>query len=82
VAAFVAVLFLSTATLHVMAHSGLFERSCAVCHVSQSRVVAAASPRIVVTAAVGSLLAETTAPRAVTARGSSDAARAPPAFSV
>jgi len=78
--AVLAVLLLSTAVLHIFAHSDLAESSCEVCHVQQSRVPAAAAPRIVVAEAAGVLLAAEAVPRAIEARASAAAARAPPAF--
>ncbi|OGR90198.1 MAG: hypothetical protein A2V88_11160 [Elusimicrobia bacterium RBG_16_66_12] len=78
-AAIVAVLFLSTATLHILSHPDLSERACSACHASSSRV-AAAAPRIVVMPAAGVLLVATVAPRLSAFSAAAAGARAPPAL--
>ncbi len=48
IAAFVAVLFLATATLHVFAHVGEADGDCSVCQVHASTLPALPAPRVVV----------------------------------
>ena len=80
VAAVVAVLFLSTATLHVFAHVGDTDTACAVCHVQQAGGVQAAAPRVVVSPLVEMELPSFAACRAVPTRPSAVPARAPPSL--
>jgi hypothetical protein len=77
VAAVVAVLFLSTATLHVFAHHSA-DADCGVCHVQQASLPSTAAPSVVAAPVPEVLLAEPPAPRALTARLAAAAARAPP----
>lgn len=78
-AALVAVLFLSTATLHILSHADLTESSCAVCHMQEASLPGGPSPRVVFTPASPVRLAQAAAPRAASARPVPGTARAPPA---
>ena len=79
VAALVAVLFLSTATLHVFAHHGESDDACAVCQVQVSSLPAVASPCVVVVRTLEFVSPRTPIPRALAACVSATSARAPPA---
>ena len=80
VAALVAALFLSTATLHVFAHVGDVDAACAVCHVQQAGVVAAPAPAVAASPVLESELPVFAASRAVPARAAAVSARAPPSL--
>lgn len=79
--ALVAVLFLSTAALHVFTHVGdaEFDASCAVCHVQQTGGVAAAAPAVAPAPVLAVAIAELPAPAVRAASAAAAAARAPPA---
>ena len=79
VAAAVAVLVLSTATLHVLAHHAA-DNDCGVCHVQQASLPSAPSPAVAVARVPEAVLADVSAPSSRSARPSASAARAPPAF--
>ncbi|MFI5345948.1 MAG: hypothetical protein ACHQ51_06195 [Elusimicrobiota bacterium] len=78
VAAVVAVLFLSTATLHVFAHVGDSDGGCATCHVQQAGGVQAAAPKVAVASTIEIALPSFVVSRTVPARTSAVPARAPP----
>ena len=78
VAALVAVLFLSTATLHVFAHHDAADAGCVVCHVQRTSLPGAAAPSVVAAPAPGAPVAPASAPRLLPSRPSAAAARAPP----
>jgi hypothetical protein len=81
VAAVVAALFLSTATLHVFTHVGAAaDDGCAVCHMQQSGAVAAPLPVVAVSRVVEIVLPLPSAPRTAAARIVDAPARAPPAL--
>jgi hypothetical protein len=80
VAAVVAVLFLSTATLHVFAHVGDADGACAVCHVQQAGVVLSPVPVVAAAPTLETALPEPAAPRAAAARAVAGSARAPPSL--
>ena len=80
VAAVVAVLFLSTATLHVFAHGGDADAACATCHVQQAGAISAPAPRVVSVPVPAVELPEVRAPRTVSIFTAPRSARAPPAF--
>jgi hypothetical protein len=79
-AALVAVLFLATATLHVLAHHGESDGDCAVCQVQASSLPAAPAPRIVVVSTLEILPPPAPAPQADAVRVVLAPARAPPAL--
>ena len=79
-AAVVAVLFLSTATLHVLVHADLDDGACAVCHAQTASHAAAPAPAVVSAPVPSVLLAQAAVPRAVAARPVPGVARAPPAL--
>lgn len=79
VAAVVAVLFLTTATLHILSHSDLTERSCVVCHMQEASLPAAPAPAVVAVEAPSVEIAEAPLPRAAAVRPVPGTARAPPA---
>jgi hypothetical protein len=76
-AAAVAVLFLSIATLHVFAHHAA-DADCGVCHVSQASLPSTAPPVAAVAPVSVARLTEAAAPCATAARPASAVARAPP----
>jgi hypothetical protein len=78
VAAFVAVLFLSTATLHVFAHHGESDGACTVCQVQATSMPAAAAPRVVVVQTLERVLPPASVPHDLPARIGVTSARAPP----
>jgi hypothetical protein len=80
VAAAVAVLFLSTATLHVFAHHGDADAGCTVCQVQQTSLPSAPAPAIAAVPVPVVALAEVPAPSFVSTRPVAAAARAPPAL--
>ena len=80
VAALVAVLFLSTATLHVFAHHGDADGGCVVCQVQQTSLPSAAAPTVVSVPVPVVALVEAAVPRLFSARPAASAARAPPAL--
>jgi hypothetical protein len=82
IAAVVAALFLTTATLHVFAHVGDTDSACAVCHVQQAGGVQAAAPRIVVSPLVEIELPSFAASRAVAVPVAAVPARGPPSLPV
>jgi hypothetical protein len=77
----VAVLFLSTATLHVLAHHGETDGDCSVCQVQASSLPAAAAPCVVVVQTLQSAPQPKPAATVVAARIAVLPARAPPALS-
>ncbi len=79
VAAIVAVLFLSTATMHVFSHVGEDAGICATCHVQQAGAISAPAPRVVSVPVPAIALPEVQAPRAVSIFTAPRSARAPPA---
>ena len=79
IAAIIAVLFLSTSTLHVLVHSDLNEGVCAVCHTQTASHAAAPAPAVVSAPIPSSPLAQSAVPRAVAASPVPGIARAPPA---
>lgn len=79
-AAILAILFLSTATLHIYAHVGDADTGCSVCHVQQAGVAAAAVPAVVSTPVLETELPAFAAARAIPARSAAVSARAPPTF--
>jgi hypothetical protein len=80
VAALVAVLFLSTATLHVFAHHGESDGDCAVCQVQASSLPSVPAPCLVVVRTFELVAPPAPAPRAAAARVVVAPARAPPAL--
>lgn len=78
VAAVVAVLFLSTATLHPIAHVGDSDGTCSVCRVQQNGVFVAPAPAVVVVAIPETEVAEALPPAVSAAALLRAAARAPP----
>jgi hypothetical protein len=77
--ALVAVLFLSTATLHAFAHVGAADNDgCAVCSVQQAGAVAAPAPAIVAAPVDSVSVAEPSAPSVCAASLAAAPARAPP----
>ncbi|MDE2143019.1 MAG: hypothetical protein KGL74_06200 [Elusimicrobia bacterium] len=81
VAAVVAFLFLSTATLHVFAHVGEVHGDCAVCQVQQAGVVVAAAPCVAAAALVAIEVPPLPALRALPARTFAVPSRGPPSAS-
>jgi hypothetical protein len=81
VAAAVAVLFLATATLHVLAHHGDADAGCAACQVQGSSLPCAPAPAIAAVPIPCVTLSESAAPRLVWERPAASAARAPPVLS-
>ena len=79
IAALLAVLFLSTATLHALSHHGLADADCGVCHVQQASLPAAPAPAVAAAPVLRSDLAQAPAPRPRATRPVAAAARAPPA---
>ena len=79
IAAFVAFLFLSTATLHVFAHHGANDSNCGVCHVQQASLAAAPAPAVAVAQALETEVVQPAAPHPRSERPLAAAARAPPA---
>jgi hypothetical protein len=80
VAAVVAVLFLSTATLHVFAHHGAADTDCGVCHLQQASLPSAPAPAIVSAPLPFVAVAELASPQEASAPRATAAARAPPAL--
>ena len=80
VAALVTVLFLSTATLHVLAHRGDSDGACAVCQMQATSAPAAAAPRVVVVRTLERVPLPSSSPLAVAARVADAPARAPPSL--
>ncbi len=77
--ALVAVLFLSTATLHALSHVGAdLDHGCAVCSVQQAGAVSAPAPAVVGTPLSSSAVSAPPAPAARAASVSAAPARAPP----
>jgi hypothetical protein len=80
IGALVAVLFLSTATLHVFAHVGADpDAGCVLCLVQHAGAVSAPVPRIVSASVPSAVLAELPGPRVPSRRPVGAGARAPPA---
>jgi hypothetical protein len=79
--ALVAVLFLSTATLHVLAHHGEADGDCAVCQVQVSSLPAVAAPCVVVVQTFEFVAPAASVPLVLAARVVAVPARAPPALS-
>lgn len=78
VAAAVAVLFLCTATLHVLAHHGGADGGCGVCQVQQTSLPSAPAPAVVAVPVPAVTLAEVLVPFLSSERPAAAAARAPP----
>jgi hypothetical protein len=78
-AALVAVLFLSTATLHVLAHHGETDDDCAVCQVQAASLPAAPAPAVVCVRTIELLAPPAPVARFRAARPAAAPARAPPA---
>ena len=78
VAAVVAVLFLSTATLHIFAHHSGADVDCGVCLVQQASLPSTAAPTVAAVPVPEFTLAQAAAPRALSARPAVAVARAPP----
>lgn len=77
--ALVAVLFLSTATLHAFAHVGAADHDgCAVCSVQQAGAIAAVAPAVVSAPVVSIPVAIASAPSVRAATLAAAPARAPP----
>ena len=74
-----AVLFLSTATLHVLAHRGAVDSDCGVCSVQQASLPAAPAPVVAASPVLVAELVQPAAPQPRSARPVAAAARAPPA---
>ncbi|HXT01254.1 MAG TPA: hypothetical protein VN915_11300 [Elusimicrobiota bacterium] len=81
IAAFVAVLFLATATLHVLAHHGGADADCGVCHVQQASLAAAPAPVVAAGPMLEAALSEAAVPQGASRAVARAAARAPPALS-
>ncbi len=78
IGAFVAAVFLSTATFHVLAHSDPTDSSCVVCHIQEASLPAAPAPAIVAPLVVSAAVADVSAPAAVLRCVVASGARAPP----
>jgi hypothetical protein len=78
-AAVLAAVFISTATLHVFCHLGETSAPCGVCDVQQAGAVAAPVPAVVPSAVVVVVLPDAVAPQTSGAAVVRAAARAPPA---
>ena len=80
IGAFVAAVFLATASFHIFAHTDTAESSCVVCHVQQASLPAASAPAVAA-AFIQSVAVENAYTPTATARVHfTGAARAPPAF--
>jgi hypothetical protein len=78
IAAFVAVLFLATATLHVFAHHGAADADCGVCQVQQASLAAVPAPAVAPAPVHVGFVSDDAAPQAASAVLATAAARAPP----
>jgi hypothetical protein len=78
--ALVAVLVLSTATLHVLEHLGVTDTECAVCAVTQAGSAGMATPSVVIVPVPSIDLPSFVCAFAHVVRGAACAARAPPAL--
>ena len=78
VTAFVAILFLATATLHVLAHHGVADADCGVCHVQQASLAAAPAPVVAAAPILEAVVADEAVPQAASSVVASTPARAPP----
>jgi hypothetical protein len=80
VAALVAVLFLSTATLHLFTHHGESDDGCSVCQVQASSLTSAPAPCVVVVRTIESVPAPKVVSGRIARRVATTPARAPPAL--
>lgn len=77
--AVLAVLFLATATLHVLAHHGAVDSDCGVCSVQQASLPGAPAPVVAASSVLAVELIQPAAPQSSSARPVAAPARAPPA---
>ncbi|MBI3563858.1 MAG: hypothetical protein HY079_01520 [Elusimicrobia bacterium] len=78
-AAAVAAVLFSTATLHILSHSDLTEASCVVCHMQEASLPGAPAPAVVAVEAPSCALAQAADAPAATVAVRASSARAPPA---
>ena len=76
--ALLALVVLSTATLHILSHADLTESSCVVCHMQEASVPAAPAPAVVAVEAPSTAVDAAPAPEASQSAVVAASARAPP----